>query len=185
MFFFSHFPVRQAFKTAASRNPRRFLKEFLWGITISPLPGFSTFCDCLHTHHETSTQSILNSLVVQGEFLSVHLNIVLIKIRLSFFPARVSQHFNIDLHCFLCCFHHNEQIILFAIDLSFLLSLFLIRNLGLRKRPSLCAARDVSPSPWRRVARTPRNEERRLFALVKILKEPQFKPLTACVINLS
>ena len=67
-FVFSDFPVRQTFKTAAPRNPRRFLKEFLWGIMICPPPGFSTFFDCLHTHHETSTQSILTSLVVQGSF---------------------------------------------------------------------------------------------------------------------
>ena len=48
------------------------------------------------------------------------------KIGTLFFP-RVSQHFNVDLHCFLCCFH-TEQIIsgpLPMIYLSFLLRYFL------------------------------------------------------------
>ena len=134
---------------------------------ISPLPGFSTFCDCLHTHHETSTQSILNSLVVRREFLSVHLNIVLIKIRLSFFPREYRNISTQTSTVFYAVFiTMSKSFPLPLIYLSFL-SLFLIRNLGLRKRPSLLAAVDVSPSPQRRAARAPRSEERRLFALVK------------------
>ena len=53
-------------------------------------------------------------------------NVVLLKFGTLFFP-RVSQHFNVDLHCFLCCFH-TEQIIsgpLPMIYLSFLLQYFL------------------------------------------------------------
>ena len=53
-------------------------------------------------------------------------NVVLLKFATPFFP-RVSQHFNVDLHCFLCCFHHTEQIIsgpLPMIYLSFLLRCF-------------------------------------------------------------
>ena len=58
-------------------------------------------------------------------------NVVLLKFGTLFFP-RVSQHLNVDLHCFLCCFHDTEQTISgpVAYDLSLLATVLLIKELS-------------------------------------------------------